>query len=256
MGGIFGMGDLNITDIMNGNKSPGGTGPPSMFGAGDIFGSESPKKDVFDDGTPGTGPYPAGRLTDPTLDDHTIYAPKTPPPANVKLPVLIFGNGGCGNTGSAFTNLLTEIASHGYIAIANGAPFVAPKPKADGSWDFASIFGSMTKMKSSSIKQMTDAIDWVSKGNADKFGNVDKTKIAAGGQSCGGLQAYSASYHDDRVKLTILFNSGVIEDSKTYLLSELKAPVVYMIGGPKDIAYNNVSLFFFFWARSLPIEYS
>jgi dienelactone hydrolase len=213
-----------------------------MFGnAGldSIFGSESPKKDVFDDGTPGTGKYPAKRLTDATLDDHTIYAPITPP-TDIKLPVLVFGNGGCANTGSSFTNLLTEIASHGYLVIANGAPASNP----GGGLDFASILSGLfsgAKMKSSSIKQMTDAVDWVVKGSAAKYGSIDTDKIAASGQSCGGLQAYSASYHDDRIKQTILFNSGVIDDNKVYLLKELKYPVAYFIGGPKDIAYANVS---------------
>jgi dienelactone hydrolase len=210
-----------------------------MFGSGDIFGSESPKKDIFDDGTPGTGKYPAKRIKDATLEDHTIYVPITPPPTDVKLPVLIFGNGGCGNTGSAFTNLLTEIASHGYIVVANGAPITESTTPKGAAFDWAGIF--KTGFKQSSVKQMTDAVDWVTKGGASKYGNIDVTKIAVGGQSCGGLQAYSASYHDDRIKLTILFNSGVIEDSKAYLLKELKAPVAYIIGGPKDIAYNNVN---------------
>jgi hypothetical protein len=58
--------------------------------------------------------------------------------------------------------------------------------------------------------------------------------------SCGGLEAYSASYHDPRVKTTLICNSGVIDEEKKYLLAELKVPVAYFIGGPKDIAYKNV----------------
>jgi hypothetical protein len=51
----------------------------------------------------------------------------------------------------------------------------------------------------------------------------------------------STSYHDDRIKLTLVLHSGVVEDSKAYLLKELnKYPIAYIIGGPKDIAYNNV----------------
>jgi hypothetical protein len=39
-----------------------------------------------------------------------------------------------------------------------------------------------------------------------------------------------------------VLHSGVVEDSKVYLLQELnKYPIAYIIGGPKDIAYNNVS---------------
>ena len=57
------------------------------------------------------------------------------------------------------------------------------------------------------------------------------------------FKAMSTSYHDDRVKFTLVLHSGVIEDSKAYLLKELnKFPIAYIIGGPKDIAYNNVSL--------------
>jgi len=51
----------------------------------------------------------------------------------------------------------------------------------------------------------------------------------------------STSYHDDRIKLTLVLHSGVIQNSKAYLLKELnKFPIAYIIGGPKDIAYNNV----------------
>ena len=45
----------------------------------------------------GTGPYkshPAGRA-DLSLPNHTIFAPTTPPPSDVKLPVIVFGEGSC-----------------------------------------------------------------------------------------------------------------------------------------------------------------
>jgi hypothetical protein len=42
------------------------------------------------------------------------------------------------------------------------------------------------------------------------------------------------------VKRTVLFNSGVIDAEKRYLLKELKAPVAFFLGGPKDVAYPNV----------------
>jgi dienelactone hydrolase len=130
--------------------------------------------------------------------------------------------------------LLREIASHGFIAIANGSP----------SSGVANLMGMANQTKMSAIKA---SIDWVMAGAAGgKFGEVDTSKIAAAGQSCGGLEAYSASYHDDRVKATILLNSGVIDEPKVYLLSELKAPVALFNGGPLDVAYANVSFFFLF----------
>jgi dienelactone hydrolase len=90
------------------------------------------------------------------------------------------------------------------------------------------------------VQMLTDSVDWVTKGGASKYGDIDTSKIAAAGQSCGGLEAYSASYHDDRIKLTVLFNSGVIDPNKKYLLKELKAPIAFFLGGPTDIAYENV----------------
>ena len=55
-----------------------------------------------------------------------------------------------------------------------------------------------------------------------------------------GLEAYAAAYHDERVKTAIICNSGVLDDEKAYLLKEFKVPIVYFIGGPKDIAYKMV----------------
>jgi dienelactone hydrolase len=189
-------------------------------------GKYTPKARVPYEQSPGSGPYAADKFTDDSLPVHTIYAPKTPP-AGQKLPVLIFGNGGCANVGTAFQNFLREIASHGFIALANGAP-------GKGGFDFG---GGQSKMSA-----MTASLEWASKGGANgKFGAVDTGKIAVAGQSCGGLEAYSASYREPRIKATILLNSGVIDADKVYMLQELKAPVALFIGGPKDIAYEMVS---------------
>jgi hypothetical protein len=59
--------------------------------------------------------------------------------------------------------------------------------------------------------------------------------------ACGGMESYSASYHDNRIKLTALFNLGVIFRNKTSLLKELKAPIDYFLGGFLDFAAQDVS---------------
>ena len=69
----------------------------------------------------GTGPYPALMEQDPGLPTHTIYRPKDLSKLNgYKLPIVAWGNGACVNAGDAFKNFLTEIASHGFLAIAIG----------------------------------------------------------------------------------------------------------------------------------------
>jgi dienelactone hydrolase len=188
----------------------------------------------------GTGPYKSavfGR-TDPTLPGHTIYAPLVPPLANVKLPVIAFGEGGCTGVGTMFPDFLAELASHGYLILANGNPGKVPEVQYTGDSGLANAIaasgGARTKPE-----QLTESIDWVLSGKAAKYGNIDTAHIAAMGQSCGGLEAYSGSYHDDRVKLTILLNSGVIDNSRKCLLKELKAPVAMFLGGPCDTANLN-----------------
>jgi hypothetical protein len=69
----------------------------SINGSTFPVGPEYPKTGIKRTQRPGTGPYkshPAGR-TDSELPDHTIYAPITPPPASAKMPVIVFGEGGC-----------------------------------------------------------------------------------------------------------------------------------------------------------------
>ena len=237
MGGIFGMGGLNMASI---GKSMGGSFGASLLGTG----TESPKT-MGGSNDSGSGKYPARMVSDPTLPGHTIYAPLSPP-TDAKLPVIVWGNGGCIANGASFQIFLTEVASHGYLVLANGPSSrsgkaatrkgeAAPKGKS-GRGGLGGLFGSA----STKVSDLTTSIEWVEKGSAAKYGSIDATKIATAGQSCGGLEAYSASYHDPRVKLTVLFNSGVIDDQKTYLLQELKAPVAFFLGGPKDIAYANV----------------
>jgi hypothetical protein len=84
------------------------------------------------------------------------------------MPVIVWGNGGCSNSGTGFYKFLNEIASHGYYVVANCPP-------------------SGAREGTSKAKDLPNAIEWVSQ-NAGKghFTNMDGSKIAAVGQSCGG----------------------------------------------------------------------
>jgi pimeloyl-ACP methyl ester carboxylesterase len=70
----------------------------------------------------GSGPYPAIIEGDPGLPGHTIYRPgnlnvfsETNP-----LPVAAWGNGGCANSSAFYAPFLAEIASHGFLVLAIG----------------------------------------------------------------------------------------------------------------------------------------
>jgi hypothetical protein len=173
------------------------------------------------DTTGGSGPYKSAFGAVPGLAKHTMYMPKNAP-ANVRLPVIVWGNGACSGNGAWFSKFLNEIASHGFFIIANGDP--------NGSLPAGST-----------AKDLPDAIDWVYKNAGQgKYASVDKTKLAAAGQSCGGIQAFSASL-DKRVTLTGIFNSGLLNEANTKYFADLHAPVGFFLGGSTDIAYKNVS---------------
>jgi hypothetical protein len=176
------------------------------------------------DTTGGSGPYSSSMVEDASLPGHTIYAPKSKPSDNVKLPVIVWGNGGCVADGALFQTALTEIASHGYLVIATGTI------KGGGGLSLAS--------------DMTKSIDWSTSAAAKKYGNVDASRLAVAGQNCGGLEAMTASYHDPRVKFIALVNSGVFEKAKLPLLQELTVPIAYFVGGTPDIAYPLASLLY------------
>ncbi|WFE99653.1 cellulose binding domain-containing protein [Micromonospora sp. WMMD964] len=167
----------------------------------------------------GSGPYPADYETSAGLANHTIFRPQTLPAE--RLPIVVWGNGGCSGNGLSQGNFLREIASHGFLAIANGAP--------NGS-------GSTTS------QMLTQSIDWAfaenSRQGSKYYNKIDTTKVAVAGFSCGGLEAYAVS-NDPRVTTTGIFSSGLLNDADDYQLRRLTKPIAYFVGGPSDIAYPN-----------------
>lgn len=136
----------------------------------------------------------------------------------MKLPVLIWGEGGCISDGLAFQDFLTEIASQGVVVIASGAP--------EGN-------GSTTSA------MLKTSIDWITKvAGTGKYAQVDVTRIAVAGESCGGLEAYDLA-NDARVSSIGIFNSGAFSGTAAATFTK---PIFYFLGGSTDIAYANVSL--------------
>lgn len=205
-GGIF---SISLADLPKYTPPGPGTGTETPRGAGQK--------------TSGSGPYPAQMLTDASLPRHTIFAPKVAPPNNLSMPFIAWGNGACQQNAGTYENLLVEIASYGYVIAADGTPT-----------------GAGTNGQSK-VQDMRDSVDWATAGKASKYGNVDKNSITTAGHSCGGLEAMSTAYHDERVKRIMMFNIAIFQDDRRYLLQEIKVPVAWLVGGKNDMGYTSVS---------------
>ncbi len=188
----------------------------------------------------GTGDYPAVVTEDPSLPGMTLFHPKNMSAfgEEQRLPILLWGNGACANTTQEHKNFLNEIASNGYMILAIG--LLDQIHERDG-----------TSRLPTSSDQLIQALDWALEQNETEgsgyFGKLDPEQIAVMGMSCGGLQAIEIS-GDPRIRTTVVCNSGVLPEPSPLkgmpslskdALKDYHSPVLYIMGGPSDIAYNN-----------------
>jgi hypothetical protein len=203
--------------------------------------------------TPGTGRFPAMKEEVPTLPRHVVYRPKDLAGLGAtKLGVVAWGNGGCSEDGASTRFHLLEIASHGYLVIASGrilsGPGAPPREARPAAGQGGQPAASRTQPS-----DLTDAVNWALAENqrtgSPYFGRIDPAQIAFSGWSCGGLQALQVA-QDPRVKTLVIHNSGVLSNAPNGptipgmnvgkdVLKTLHTPVIYIQGGPTDIAYAN-----------------
>ena len=208
------------------------------------------------------GPFRVVMQGEASLPNHTVYRPADLSALGREtLPVLVFGNGACGSAGNAFDRYLAEIASHGYLVIANGpidaSAFGRPPKPGQG---FGPLPPGVVPASQSTVAELTEAIGWAqAQARSGAYqGHIDGHHIAVAGQSCGGLQALSAAA-DPRVTTAVIMNSGVLRkppvlpnlpagvklppmpDLPRPDLTKLHTPILYIMGGPTDIAYDNAN---------------
>jgi len=237
-------------------------------------------------GTPPTGPSAVVIEHDQTLATHTIYRPADL--GNTKHGVLVWGEGGCAKNGLTFPEYLSEIASHGFVIIADGppvenagrgaAPGAGGPPRAGGPPAGGPPAGAAAGPGGGARAgaapgagagagrggaAMTDgtalvqAMNWIEKEGKDTssrfYQKVDTGRIAAMGMSCGGLMSYGASA-DPRVATVGIWNSGLIQPDEK-IFAGLHSSVIIITGGESDIAYANGKRDFETMPAQIPVFY-
>jgi dienelactone hydrolase len=219
--------------------------------------------------TVGTGKYPALKEMVPSLPNHVIYRPADLSKLGAaKLGVVAWGNGGCAADGAGGRLHLEEIASHGYLAIASGTilsgpgapprsagemlPGAPPPPAAGAAPGGAPGAGFQIPPPATKAVLLTDAISWAlaenTRAGSPYFGRINPKWVAVSGWSCGGLQALEVAA-DPRVSAVVIHSSGIFAPGAPNpmvgmtitkaALQKLHTPIIYILGGPSDIAYAN-----------------
>ena len=186
----------------------------------------------------GSGPHKAIAVREKSLPDFTVYRPLNLDAAMRprrgqwggaarKLPVLVFCNGGCMDTSIGYENMLTDIASYGYVVVAIGELQMMAQHEKD------------QHTPSSMVKR---ALDWICSPASPYYNYIDTEKIAAAGHSCGGAQVL-ANAVDPRLKTYLILNAGMgkmtMADASAKSLKNLHGPILYLVGGTSDVAWQN-----------------
>ena len=208
----------------------------------------------------GSGPYKAVVTEDSKLEGYSIIRPsdmKAAAAAEGKLPVILFGNGGCARNSFGLLDFLTEVASHGYVIITNGYWRESAPTREQEQATMEAIVkknGGNCPSSYDDAMALLKALDYIEERSYNRksefYKVIDTDNLAVSGQSCGGLQALMMGTSGDvRVKTVVPVNSGIFgrEDSMSQILGNLtkkdlekiNVPVAYFCGGEEDIAYPN-----------------
>jgi len=152
-------------------------------------------------------------------------------PSKDTLPVMAWGNGGCGIDSTRYGGFLGTIASHGFLVIST-IPIEGQR-------------GQGTP------EHMIAAFNWAEAENAREGsplkGKIAVDRMAAMGQSCGGFSSVSAG-SDPRVGTVGMFNSAVQPPNpngqgrggaaNTDALARIRGPILLINGGEVDFMYE------------------
>jgi len=159
------------------------------------------------------GRYRAVFREDRAFPNRTIYHPLNVAPGE-RVPILAWENGLCYLYGRMYQEFLREIASHGYLVVAPGAPNNVTAGRTSQAFQQESV-------------QLARAF-----GNSAPF-SVDTSKVALAGHSCGGgetLRNLATVDTEAQVATGLIFNSGGSQQQ----IREVVSPMLWVHGGLND----------------------
>ena len=185
------------------------------------------------------------------LPGFTMIQPSARPKA--PMPIVLWSNGACRLDPATYMDTLKAIAEEGMLVLAIGKPgSTPPRPTGAARPEPRTLSERIARITypESRTEQLTMALDWAQRQAGEKVselsGKLATHRVAMMGHSCGGMHALEASL-DPRVTTTVVWSSGYwryggeipgIRLTRA-MLQQLRAPTLYMAGGPTDIASMN-----------------
>ncbi|HEX2955280.1 MAG TPA: hypothetical protein VHO70_00520 [Chitinispirillaceae bacterium] len=187
------------------------------------------KQVSISNGIKGSGPHKVVMETnsDAGIKEGTIYRPEDLAPGK-NYPILIWGQGACSRDGRGAEASNVEIASYGYVVIADGTP--------QGGGALAMNLNAITPVARAYAK-------WIIAENRKPcsayYQSVDTTKVASNGFSCGGLFGMALA-GDPYIATWGVSSSGCLNGNgcpETWNVTH--TPVIIIEGNSGDPGYGN-----------------
>lgn len=177
---------------------------------------------------------PITKETSASLPGYNIYRPAEMK-SGAPLPIIAWANGGCVRADATWKTILERWAGAGYFVIAV-TTLPGADPKAPGQFK---------------VDDQAAAIDWAIKENGNSGSpyakHLDVGRVVAAGNSCGGMTSLTLAARDPRVKSVFILSGSSVGPNPTTetasaVMSKVSAPVVFVVGGPEDMARKPANL--------------
>jgi dienelactone hydrolase len=164
----------------------------------------------------------------PDLPGYRVYRPADLGATGAPLPVVVWANGGCVRHDLTWESLLERWAAAGFVVVAIAAP-------AEGR----------AETGATTADDQARAIDWAEAqaGESPFAGHLDRERVVAAGNSCGGVTALALAGQDERVRSVFVLSGssvgpGAAREQAAAVMSQVSVPVGFAVGGVEDIAHD------------------
>ncbi len=157
-----------------------------------------------------------------------VYRPMDLAAIGEPLPVIVWANGGCFRSDFTWAPLFNRWAAGGFIVLA------LTESPTEGA------------LVQTTVEHQGQLIDWAFARNDESAGpyagKIDKERVIAAGNSCGGITALGLAAEDERVAAVfVLSGSSNIGSPNRRVVDAITQPVGFVVGGSEDIAGANAT---------------